>query len=87
MNSNDTRKEGMQNVKARLGEFIKKWEIKLMHGRYSGIVGRTLVKKVFSYGYKWEIRRQKLTVKKMAAQYLALKAKNHAKKNNKNRSR
>jgi hypothetical protein len=55
----------MQNVKARLGEFLKeKWEVKLMHGEYSGIVGRLLVKKVFSYGYKWEIRRKKLTVKK-----------------------
>jgi hypothetical protein len=51
----------MQNVKARLRELLKKkWEVKLMHEEYSGIVGRLLVKKVISYGYKSE----KLEVKK-----------------------
>jgi hypothetical protein len=51
-NNNNTRKEGMQNVKARLGEFLKKeWKVKLMHGEYSAIVCRLLVKNVFSFGY------------------------------------
>jgi hypothetical protein len=35
-----------------------------MRGLYTGIIGRLLVNKVFSYGYTWEIRRQKLKVKK-----------------------
>ena len=64
-NSNNTREEGIQNVQARLVQFLKKkWKVKLMHGEYSGIVRRLLVKKVFSYGYKRGIRRQKLKVKK-----------------------
>jgi len=36
-----------------------------MHGEYSGILRRLLVKKVFSYGYKRGVRKQKLKVKKL----------------------
>jgi hypothetical protein len=55
----------MQNVQARLGEFLKKiWKVKLMRGDYSGILRRLLVKKVFSSGYKRGIRKQNLKVKK-----------------------
>jgi hypothetical protein len=42
----------MQNVKASLGEFLKKeWKVKLMHGEYSGTAHRLLVKNVFTFGY------------------------------------
>jgi hypothetical protein len=71
----------MQNVQARIGEFLKKKrKVKLIHREYSGTVHRLLVKRVLSYGYKRGIRRQKLKVKKMAAQYLALQIQYHAKK-------
>jgi len=31
--NSDTKNEGIQHIKARLGESLKKWESKVMHGQ------------------------------------------------------
>jgi hypothetical protein len=40
----DTKREGFQHAKARLGEFLKKnWESKVMHGQYIRSTDRQVI--------------------------------------------
>jgi hypothetical protein len=42
--NSDTKKEGMQQIKAKLGKYLKiKWESKVMHGQYIRSMDRQLV--------------------------------------------
>jgi len=51
----DTKQDGIQHRKARLGESLKKqWKNKVMHGQYIRIIDRLLVKKTRSSGYRRE---------------------------------
>jgi hypothetical protein len=41
----DRKKEGIEHTKAKLGETLKKWESKVIHGRYIRSMDRELISK------------------------------------------
>jgi len=59
----DTDKEGMQNNKAKLGVFLKKWRSKVMLGQYIRSTFRQVISEEGAFVRLLEIQQQKMKVR------------------------